>query len=144
MQGIRGACAMVGIVLVGAIGAVGCSTESDDSEARTPAGASTAVNSAVQTDSKGKTIETEPSTQTPTDAPPDPAKGVEVFAESCEACHQDGGKVAGAGPVLAGTGRSDERITTQITNGGGGMQAFGDVLSAEDLANVIAYVKSIK
>lgn len=143
MRGFRGSLAVLGVVLIGAIGAVGCSTESDESQAETPAGASTAVNSAVQTDSKGKTIATEPSTSTG-EAPDPAAAGAEVFAEGCEGCHPDGGKGAGAGPQLAGVGLAEARITTQITNGGGGMPGFGETLSAEDLENVITYVKSIQ
>ena len=43
------------------------------------------------------------------------------------------------GPDLSGV-TDFERVTTQVTDGGGGMPAFGDQLSAQQIADVSAFV----
>jgi mono/diheme cytochrome c family protein len=71
----------------------------------------------------------------------DPAKGKEVFAQNCAACHgSDGG--GGSGPQLAGQDAftDAEVVVDQIQNGGGGMPPFGDRLSEQELSDVAAYV----
>ena len=71
----------------------------------------------------------------------DPAKGKEVFGSNCAACHgADGG--GGTGPKLAGEDEFTDPgvVVEQVRNGGGGMPAFGDQLSEQELADVSAYV----
>jgi len=71
----------------------------------------------------------------------DPAKGEQVFADNCAACHGgDGG--GGTGPGLAGEEQytDPEAVVDQVRNGGGGMPAFGERLSAQELADVSAFV----
>jgi mono/diheme cytochrome c family protein len=62
----------------------------------------------------------------------DPAAGKDVFASAgCGSCHtlsDDDSSVDYAAAV------------DQITNGGGGMQAYSGTLSEEEIANVAAYV----
>ena len=82
----------------------------------------------------------------------DAAKGKEVF-EQCSVCHdiQTGEKKMG--PSLKGLFKKDKlpsgkpateaNVLKQINNGGGGMPAYGDMLSADDKANLIAYLKTI-
>ena len=67
--------------------------------------------------------------------------GVEVFAQNCAACHGGDGE-GGSGPRLAGEEAytSADVVVDQIRNGGGGMPAFGDRLSDQELADVSAYV----
>ena len=67
--------------------------------------------------------------------------GVDVYAQSCAACHGDDGD-GGSGPRLAGEEAytSADVVVDQIRNGGGGMPAFGDRLSDQELADVSAYV----
>ena len=79
----------------------------------------------------------------------DPAAGQELFTGSlgCYGCHGQAGG-GGMGPSLAdGTwiyGGTEADITTSITDGRpGGMPAFGGQASAEDIANVVAYVVSL-
>jgi mono/diheme cytochrome c family protein len=71
----------------------------------------------------------------------DAAKGQEVYGQSCASCHgPDGG--GGTGPRLAGqrSYTDAEVVVTQIREGGGGMPAFGDQLSEQELADVSAFV----
>jgi mono/diheme cytochrome c family protein len=38
---------------------------------------------------------------------------------------------------------SDANVLAQINNGGNGMPAYGDMLSAEDKANLLAYLHTL-
>ena len=75
----------------------------------------------------------------------DPAAGAEVFATAgCGNCHtlEDAGATGTSAPNL------DERvpeideaqIIEQVTNGGGGMPAFGDQLDEQQIRDVAAYL----
>lgn len=71
----------------------------------------------------------------------DAAAGKQVFADNCAACHGgDGG--GGSGPKLAGEDAytDPQAVVDQVRNGGGGMPAFEDRLSAQELADVSAFV----
>jgi mono/diheme cytochrome c family protein len=70
------------------------------------------------------------------------AAGKTAYESSCQGCHPAGGTQAGAGPVLAGVGLAEERIRTQITNGGGGMPP--GLVQGEDLDNVTAFLLSLQ
>lgn len=138
--------------------AAGC-VESSEEEARTPSDAPTAVNSALQTDSEGKTV-TAPAATAPAggggtdtggagtsgggEAPAgDAAAGEQVFAATCTGCHLNNGKDdGGVGPKLAGIGDDAETIKAQVVNGGGAMP--GGLVSGADLDNVVAYVVSLQ
>lgn len=92
--------------------------------------------------------------------PPDPAaveRGAALFAQSCVACHGPGGR--GDGPLAASLARPPTDLTTGhalphpnavyaewIANGiaGTDMPAFGDELNDEQIADVIAYVRSLQ
>lgn len=70
------------------------------------------------------------------------AAGKAFFAGACQACHASGGTVAGVGPKLAGAGLTADRITTQVTNGGGAMPP--GLASGTDLQNVTNYLLSLQ
>ena len=75
----------------------------------------------------------------------DPAAGKEVFASAgCGSCHtlSDAGATGTVGPNLDESSVDFAAAQTQITNGGGGMQAYSGTLSEEEIANVAAYVVS--
>jgi cytochrome c553 len=72
----------------------------------------------------------------------DAAAGEAVFAANCSGCHGAQGTGGNGGPDLSSV-TDFERVTTQVTNGGGGMPAFGDRLSAEQIQAVSAYVSSV-
>jgi mono/diheme cytochrome c family protein len=71
--------------------------------------------------------------------------GEKVFATSCGWCHQSGGRVAGRGPKLAGTDKSDEFIVNRIKNGKSpGMPAFGRTFNDEQIQAMVAYIRGLQ
>ena len=79
-------------------------------------------------------------------------KGVELFATSCKFCHNTDSKERKAGPGLAGVAAgklpsskdaSPENIVKQITEGGNGMPPFGDKLSSAEIADLVAYMRTL-
>jgi mono/diheme cytochrome c family protein len=82
-------------------------------------------------------------TATATGESPD---GADVYAASCASCHgPDGG--GGVGPALGGGAVVDsypdeaDQVAV-ITDGRGGMPAFGDALSAEEIQAVTSYTRN--
>ena len=71
-----------------------------------------------------------------------PAEGAVVFSENCSTCHGATGHGGNGGPDLRTMplAQSEEGAIQQVTNGGGGMPAFGGTLSEEEIENVAAYV----
>lgn len=83
----------------------------------------------------------------------DAAKGKEVF-DQCSVCHNSDSTEVKVGPGLKGLFKRDKMSTTgkptndanvimKINEGGNGMPAYGDVLSAEEKTNLIAYLKTL-
>ena len=73
----------------------------------------------------------------------DAAAGQAVFTQNCNGCHPGGDR--GTGPALKGRNLPADRITRQVRNGGGGMPAFSSSqISDQQLANLVAYVQSLK
>ncbi len=82
----------------------------------------------------------------------DPVKGKEVF-EQCGVCHNADSEEKKMGPGLKGlyqkaklkNGKkvTDETIHALIDAGGNGMPAYKEMLSDEEKANVIAYLKTL-
>ena len=76
------------------------------------------------------------------------AEGRNVYTEVCQACHMAdarGGGGAGMGiPALAGNpNMADKKLVIGVlVNGRGGMPWFTDMLSAEQIAAVLTYVRS--
>ena len=67
-----------------------------------------------------------------------------LFAATCGFCHSDGGRVAGRGPQLMDTKRSDEFIRDRIKNGKeGAMPAFGQMFSDADIDAIIDYIRHL-
>jgi cbb3-type cytochrome c oxidase subunit III len=86
--------------------------------------------------------------------PVEPAAGAEaappsdpqqLFTQSCGSCHvlADAGTSGTIGPNLDQTKPSLDRAIEQITNGGGGMPAFGDQLSAEQIRALAEYLVEV-
>lgn len=72
--------------------------------------------------------------------------GAQVFSANCAACHIGGGNAVNPAKTLkqadlSANGKDTAAaIVTQVTNGNGGMPAFGGRLTAEQIDNVAAYV----
>jgi cytochrome c len=82
----------------------------------------------------------------------DADKGKQVF-EQCSVCHNVDSPEKKMGPSLQGlfkkktlsSGKpvTEANVQAQINNGGNGMPAYADMLSAEDKANLLAYLHTI-
>jgi cytochrome c553 len=73
----------------------------------------------------------------------DPEAGAAVFeANDCGNCHtyEPAGTSGTIGPNLDDSDVDFEGAVQQITDGGGGMPAYGGQLSEDDIANVAAFV----
>jgi mono/diheme cytochrome c family protein len=69
--------------------------------------------------------------------------GKAVFASAgCGGCHafEPAGSTGAVGPSLDDASVSFDAVVAQVTNGGGGMPAFGDRLSEEEIRDVAAFV----
>jgi mono/diheme cytochrome c family protein len=84
----------------------------------------------------------------------DAKAGKEVFENNCSVCHNSDSTEVKMGPGLKGiskrakmttTGKAptDANLLEKISTGGNGMPAYADILSAEEKANVIAYLKTL-
>jgi cytochrome c551 len=71
----------------------------------------------------------------------DAARGSAIFADTCAACHGEGGRNGTVGPTLAGNPISLAGAKAQIENGGGAMPA--NLVRGRELADVLAYLKTI-
>jgi mono/diheme cytochrome c family protein len=72
------------------------------------------------------------------------ASGAALYANNCARCHgAEGG--GGVGPSLANIAATFPDIDDQITfvsNGGGGMPRFGDLLTEADIREVVTYTRA--
>ena len=73
--------------------------------------------------------------------------GKEIFAKNCAVCHGKSAEGKGMFPALNGTGHvvhhSPSKLLAQITNGGGGMPPFKNILSKKDREDALIYLHSI-
>jgi mono/diheme cytochrome c family protein len=88
-------------------------------------------------DDSSDTDATETDTTDTTDTTPE-IDGMALYEDNCAVCHQSSGAGA-SGPNIQGEDNVGNIIDV-ITNGGGGMPAFGDDLTAEEIAAVADYV----
>lgn len=72
----------------------------------------------------------------------DPSAGEQIFAGNCASCHGASGAGGNVGPSLQepSLAQEEEAVVNQILEGGGGMPAFEDQLSDQEIADVAAYV----
>ncbi len=84
----------------------------------------------------------------------DAKAGKEVFENNCSVCHNSDSTEVKMGPGLKGiskrakmttTGKAptDANLLEKVSTGGNGMPAYADILSDEEKANVIAYLKTL-
>ena len=80
------------------------------------------------------------------------AKGKEAF-EQCVICHSVDNNEKKVGPSLKGLFKkaklqngkpvNNATVLAQINDGGNGMPPYGDILSAEEKANIMAYLHTL-
>jgi alcohol dehydrogenase (cytochrome c) len=70
------------------------------------------------------------------------AAGKTVYQANCGTCHGSLGEGGNGGPSLQtiATAKDAAKVARQVTNGGGGMPAFNGQLTAQQIADVAAYV----
>jgi mono/diheme cytochrome c family protein len=73
--------------------------------------------------------------------------GEQVYREICQACHManaEGGTGAGVVPALASNAHLADRnfMLERVLHGKGGMPAFAEMLTPEQTAGVIGYVRT--
>ena len=125
-------------------------------EADEPVAEETTTETTETTTSETTTTETTPPqtesepTETTTEtaaAAGDAVAGKEVFLgeSGCSDCHTlaDAGSTGTIGPDLDAVKPSYDKVVSQVTNGGGGMPAFSDKLTEEQIQDVAAYVSSV-
>jgi mono/diheme cytochrome c family protein len=95
----------------------------------------------------GTETETTTETETGGGVQGDPTAGKAVFTGSagCTGCHTlaDAGSTGTIGPNLDDAKPSEELVVERVTNGQGAMPSFKDTLSAQQIADVAAYVSSV-
>ncbi|MGJ4930968.1 c-type cytochrome [Bradyrhizobium sp. HKCCYLS2038] len=81
-------------------------------------------------------------------APEPPAEQFDVqqlFATTCGWCHSSAGRVAGKGPQLMDSPRSDDFLRNRIKVGKpGAMPAFGETFSDAQIDAIIVYIRALK
>lgn len=70
--------------------------------------------------------------------------GEKIFATTCSACHtlSEIGATGTVGPNLDQLKPSEAAVVKQVTDGGGGMPAFGSTYSKSDIESVAKFVSS--
>ena len=69
----------------------------------------------------------------------------QLFASTCGWCHSGGGRVAGKGPQLMDSPRSDEFLHNRIKMGKqGAMPAFGESFSDAQIDEIIKHIRALK
>ena len=78
----------------------------------------------------------------PTSGTGDATAGKAVWADNCAGCHGLAGTGGNGGPSLVDNPNAADpaKVREQVTNGGGGMPAFKDTLTQQQINNVAAYV----
>ena len=75
------------------------------------------------------------------------AQGAELFAtRGCSHCHGNDGQGTDKAPALRDLRKklASDKITDQIVRGGQGMPAFGDSLKAEEVEDLVAFLRAKK
>lgn len=70
-------------------------------------------------------------------------RGDTIFKDTCVSCH--GADASGGdGPSLHGLGLNDAQIDSTIANGRGEMPAFGKQFTAQDVTDIVAYLRTLR
>jgi mono/diheme cytochrome c family protein len=128
------------LVLVGGVALAGCGDEEEATP--TPETITGTVTTDTETTETDETETTETTETGEEESDGDPVAGKPIFVANCGTCHMlaDAGTTGTIGPDLDEAQPDSELVVDRVTNGQGLMPAFGDSLSAEEIANVSAYV----
>ena len=141
---VKGFIAAGAVALVLVAAACGGSSSSESSANNPP---STSPTQATDTTAPATSTETTtPSTSTSSGGGGgNAAAGKVVFTSTCATCHTlaDAGATGSVGPNLDQLKPSDALVIHQVTNGGGGMPAFGGQLSQTQIQDVAKYVSTV-
>jgi mono/diheme cytochrome c family protein len=118
----------LGVALVLSVALVGAGCGGDDDE---DSGGSAAQTTATTATTQGGSAQAN-------------AEGKQIFTQNCGGCHTlaDAG-TNGQAPNLDEIQPDQATVERQVTNGGGGMPAFGDKLSQAQITAVSQYVSSV-
>ncbi|UOF92065.1 cytochrome c [Fodinisporobacter ferrooxydans] len=152
---IFAAIATMGVLVLAGCGSTSSSQQADNSSqsSNTQAGSEASSQSAGSSGGAAKTTNTGA-----TASAGDAAKGKAVFDQSCASCHSTGtDQIVGPGlkgitaqPTIAANGKpmNDTNLTEWIKTGGtgkiGNMPGMAGSLSDQQIADVVAYVKTLK
>ena len=119
--------ALATLMAIAALGAAGCGG-SDDTSTPTTAPTTTSAPPAATT--------------APSSGNGDTAAGKQIFTANFSGCHTlaDANATGTVGPNLDQLKPDQQRVATQVTNGGGVMPAFAGQLSDTQIQDVAAYV----
>lgn len=73
----------------------------------------------------------------------DVERGATIYAQQCARCHGDEGQ-GNLGPSLVGIADLFQEASGQelfVSNGGAGMPRFADILSEDEIRDVVAYTR---
>lgn len=73
----------------------------------------------------------------------DPENGADLYPDNCAGCHGASG-TGGAGPAMSevAAALTDDEIESAITDGTeGGMPPFGDLLTDDEIGDLVAYIR---
>ena len=121
------------LLALGAVALAGCGGGDDEAAEEPPAA----------TTDEGTTTEEETTTEADGGTEGNAEAGAQLFADNgCGNCHTlaAAGSTGTTGPNLDEIQPSFEAAVEQITNGGGGMPAFGESLSDQQIRDLAAYV----
>jgi cytochrome c553 len=137
------------LLSLGALVLAGCGGDDEEGGGETPpatTGEATTEETTTEeaTTEEETTTEEEATTEDETgEAGGDAAAGAQVFADNgCGNCHtlSAAGSSGTTGPNLDDLQPDFDSVVEQVTNGGGGMPAFGGDLSEQQINDVAAYV----
>lgn len=70
-------------------------------------------------------------------------QGRNIYSQQCARCHGDAGQ-GGIGASLIGVAKRFQEASAQelfVTNGGAGMPKFGEILSDDEIRDVVAFTR---
>jgi mono/diheme cytochrome c family protein len=134
------------LALAGAVVVAGCGGGDDSTSSETTV-EEAAPPAEEENEEPAEEAEEEPAEEEPAEGGGEAAAGGEgktVFTSNCASCHtlKAAGATGEVGPNLDELGPDEATVEKQVTNGGGGMPAFGGTLSPEEIKEVAAYVST--